>query len=138
MATPFAIHNVRFFDLAPRSAHCLAYSRSRCLLALSRADNSIEIWHLGHAHDGQKKKRKAAPVLQRVIPAQETQGSVEALVWASGVNTPTLISSDHENLDDEDYEVKTSYSKKLKKLKKLEGTLVFPVRISIFYYQHLK
>ena len=36
-----------------------------------------------------------------------------------------------DNLEDEDYEVKTSYSKKLKKLKKLEGTLVFPMRIII-------
>ena len=79
------MHNVRFFELPPRSAHCLAYSSTRNLLALSRADYSIEIWHIGQASEKQKhNKSSATPVLQRIIPAQETQGSVEALVWAGG------------------------------------------------------
>ena len=79
------VHNVRFYELPPRSAHCLAYSPTRNLLALSRADYSIEIWHIGQASEKQKyNKSIAAPVLQRIIPAQETQGSVEALVWAGG------------------------------------------------------
>ena len=84
MSTTCQVHNVRFFDLPPRSAHCLAYSRSRNLLAISRADYSIEIWHLGHGYDKQKTKSSVAPVLQRIIPAHDTQGSVEALIWAGG------------------------------------------------------
>ena len=78
------VHNVRFFELPPRSAHCLSYSRARNLLALSRADYSIEIWHFGNGNEKQKTKNTVAPVLQRVIPAHDTQGSVEALVWAGG------------------------------------------------------
>ena len=84
MSTSCQVHNVRFFDLPPRSAHCLAYSRDRNLLALSRADYSIEIWHFGNGNDKQKTKSTVVPVLQRVIPAHDTQGSVEALVWAGG------------------------------------------------------
>ena len=84
MSATCQVHNVRFFDLPPRSAHCLAYSRSRNLLALSRADYSIEIWHLGHGNDKQRNKSSVAPVLQRIIPSHDTQGSVEALVWAGG------------------------------------------------------
>ena len=90
MSIPCEVHNVRFFDLPPRSAHCLAYSRSRRQLALSRADYSIEIWHLGQGNDKQKNKNTVTPVLQRVIPAHDTQGSVEALVWAGGGSGPKL------------------------------------------------
>ena len=94
MSRRFEIHNVRFFDLAPRSAHCLAYSRSRNLLALSRSDNSIEIWNFGRQKDAGK--CKSCPILQRIIPAHETQGSVEALAWAGTAKNTynNLISPD--------------------------------------------
>ena len=40
------IHNVRFLSLTPASVSCLAYSPEAALLAVSRADNSIEIWNV--------------------------------------------------------------------------------------------
>ena len=103
MSTTCQVHNIRFFDLPPRSAHCLAYSRSRNLLALSRADYSIEIWHFGNGNDKQRTKSSTAPVLQRVIPAHDTQGSVEALVWAGGGikynhSINNQITSEHEEV----------------------------------------
>ena len=94
MSITYAVHNVRFFDLPPRSAHCLAYSRSRRLLALSRANYSIEIWYLGSGNDKQKNKYTVTPVLQRVIPSYNTQGSVEALVWAGGGAKPNCVLKD--------------------------------------------
>ena len=100
MSTSYKVHNIRFYDLPPRSAHCLAYSKSRNQLALSRADYSIEIWYLGNKNEKHKYKNNVAPVLQRVIPAHETQGSVEALVWAGGENrfkANNQISSDIED-----------------------------------------
>ena len=110
MASPCQVHNVRFYDLPPRSAHCLAYSRSRNLLALSRADNSIEVWHLGYGNDKQRNNKiSVAPVMQRIIPANETQGSVEALVWAGGGNKTNNCIDDQINTD-KDGEVGSVFS----------------------------
>ena len=70
----YKVHNVRWVGLEGRAGTCMAYSRSRKLLALSRADNSIEIWNFA--------SRNSVPVLERCIPAQATKGSVEALAFA--------------------------------------------------------
>ena len=100
MSSSYKVHNIRFYDLPPRSAHCLAYSKSRKQLALSRADYSIEIWFLGHINEKHRNKNNVTPVLQRIIPAHKTQGSVEALVWAGDDNrskSNNQISSDIED-----------------------------------------
>ena len=44
--SPRPHHNVRFLSLTPASVSCLAYSPEAALLAVSRADNSIEIWNV--------------------------------------------------------------------------------------------
>lgn len=67
---PHCVHSVRFFSVCPSSIHSLSFCKSRDLLALSRADNSIEIWNFeGH------------PLLQRWIPGN-SESSVEALTWS--------------------------------------------------------
>lgn len=67
---PYSVHSVRFFSINPSSIHTLAFCKSKSLLALSRADNSIEIWnHVGN------------PILERWIPGN-SESSVEALAWA--------------------------------------------------------
>ena len=73
----YKVHNVRWVGLEGRPGGCMAYSRSRKLLALSRADNSIEIWNFS--------SRNSVPVLERCIPTQATEGSVEALAFAGPV-----------------------------------------------------
>jgi len=66
----FRSHSVRFFGLEPRAIHCLAHSPLLDLLAVSRSDNSIELWNT-----------KAAPLLSRLIPGN-SESSVESLAWA--------------------------------------------------------
>lgn len=70
---PYQVHNVRFFDLTPRSGHCMAYCHQRKLLAVSRADMSIEIWNFSIPN---------SPILERSIPGEASEGSIEALAWA--------------------------------------------------------
>uniref|UniRef100_A0A1I8PX43 Uncharacterized protein n=1 Tax=Stomoxys calcitrans TaxID=35570 RepID=A0A1I8PX43_STOCA len=65
------IHNVRFYNLQPRSIQCMAYNTIWKKLAVSRNDGSIEIWDVRHA-----------PCLERTIP-KSPQNSVEGLAWSS-------------------------------------------------------
>ncbi|XP_075161561.1 UTP4 small subunit processome component l(3)72Dn [Haematobia irritans] len=65
------IHNVRFYNLQPRSIHCMAYNSLWKKLAVSRNDGSIEIWDVRHV-----------PCLERTIP-KTPQNSVEGLAWCS-------------------------------------------------------
>ncbi|XP_076059964.1 UTP4 small subunit processome component l(3)72Dn [Oratosquilla oratoria] len=63
------IHNVRFYDFTPKAIHCMAYNEEKKQLAVSRADNSIELWNCHHK-----------PCRERVIPGNP-ENSVEALLW---------------------------------------------------------
>ncbi|XP_012274554.1 U3 small nucleolar RNA-associated protein 4 homolog isoform X1 [Orussus abietinus] len=63
------IHNVRFYNLEPRAATCLTYERRHKKLALSRNDNSIEIWNVANA-----------PFLENTIPGHP-EGCVETVLW---------------------------------------------------------
>jgi U3 small nucleolar RNA-associated protein 4 len=77
MSGPRSVHTVRFFAPPPSSAHCLSYyctndGNQQRLLALSRANNDIEVWNM-----------TAAPFLQKWIPGN-SESSVEALAWAKG------------------------------------------------------
>lgn len=65
----FLVHNVRFFEFEAKAIHRLAYNELNCKLALSREDNSIEIWDL-----------KKCPYQEKVIPGLRHR-SVEALLW---------------------------------------------------------
>ncbi|XP_067613802.1 U3 small nucleolar RNA-associated protein 4 homolog [Eurosta solidaginis] len=64
-------HNVRFYNLTPRSIQSMAYNNLWHKLALSRDDGSIEIWDMQHAS-----------YLERVIPKSPGQ-SVEGMAWAA-------------------------------------------------------
>ncbi|EFX86991.1 hypothetical protein DAPPUDRAFT_97204 [Daphnia pulex] len=66
----FKIHSTRFYDVEPKAIHSMAYESNR--LALSRSDNSIEIWNLEHS-----------PHIEKLIPGSP-EGSIEALVWSKG------------------------------------------------------
>jgi len=68
----FRSHSVRFYGLEPRAIHCLSHSPLLDLLAVSRSDNSIELWNT-----------KAAPFLSRLIPGN-SESSIESLAWAGG------------------------------------------------------
>ncbi|XP_063976661.1 U3 small nucleolar RNA-associated protein 4 homolog [Diachasmimorpha longicaudata] len=63
------IHHVKFYNLAPRSITCLSYEKTTKKLALSRNDNSIELWNVSHT-----------PFLEQVIPG-DPRDSIEALLW---------------------------------------------------------
>ncbi|XP_037819105.1 U3 small nucleolar RNA-associated protein 4 homolog [Lucilia sericata] len=65
------IHNVRFYNLSPRSIQTMAFNKIWKKLALSRNDGSIEIWDMANA-----------PCLERTIT--KTPGnSVEGLAWCA-------------------------------------------------------
>lgn len=66
----FRIHSTRFYDVEPKAIHSMAFESNR--LALSRSDNSIEIWNMTHS-----------PHIEKLIPGS-TEGSIEALVWSKG------------------------------------------------------
>lgn len=38
------VHNVKFYKLEPKAIHCMTYDSTNRKLAVSRADNSLEIW----------------------------------------------------------------------------------------------
>nr|XP_014094570.1 U3 small nucleolar RNA-associated protein 4 homolog [Bactrocera oleae] len=63
-------HNVRFYNLTPRSIQSMAYNKIWHKLAISRNDGSIEIWDVQHAS-----------YLEKVIP-KSPGNSVEGMVWA--------------------------------------------------------
>ncbi|XP_046396147.1 U3 small nucleolar RNA-associated protein 4 homolog [Ischnura elegans] len=68
----YRIHNVRFYDLDPRAINCMAYEKKRRKLALSRADNSVEVWDVLNT-----------PNIELTIPGHP-ETSVESLVWCEG------------------------------------------------------
>ncbi|XP_003698089.1 U3 small nucleolar RNA-associated protein 4 homolog [Apis florea] len=63
------IHNIRFYNLEPRSATCLSYESKTKRLTLARSDNSIEVWNVGNA-----------PFVECTIPGH-TENSVESILW---------------------------------------------------------
>uniref|UniRef100_W8BSL2 Cirhin n=1 Tax=Ceratitis capitata TaxID=7213 RepID=W8BSL2_CERCA len=63
-------HNVRFYNLTPRSIQSIACNKLWHKLAISRSDGSIEIWDTQHAS-----------YLEKVIP-KSPGNSVEGMVWA--------------------------------------------------------
>ncbi|XP_071451575.1 U3 small nucleolar RNA-associated protein 4 homolog [Hetaerina americana] len=68
----YRIHNVRFYDLDPRAINSMAYEKKRRKLALSRADNSVEVWDVLNT-----------PHIELTIPGHP-ETSVESLVWCDG------------------------------------------------------
>ena len=63
------IHNIRFYNLEPRSVTCLSYESKTKKLALARNDNSIEVWSVGNA-----------PFVECTI-AGHAANSVESILW---------------------------------------------------------
>ena len=63
------IHNIRFYNLEPRSVTCLSYEPKTRKLALARNDNSIEVWNVGNA-----------PFVECTI-AGHPENSVENILW---------------------------------------------------------
>ncbi|OXU18958.1 hypothetical protein TSAR_000015 [Trichomalopsis sarcophagae] len=63
------IHNVRFYNLEPKSVTCFSYEPNSKKLALARSDNSIEIWNIGNA-----------PFIESSIAGQ-AENSIEAILW---------------------------------------------------------
>ncbi|KAG8229179.1 hypothetical protein J437_LFUL001051, partial [Ladona fulva] len=66
------VHNVRFYNLEPQAINCMAYDKDRRKLALSRADNSVEVWDVTFT-----------PHIESTIPGHP-EVSVESLVWCNG------------------------------------------------------
>ncbi|XP_066583138.1 U3 small nucleolar RNA-associated protein 4 homolog [Prorops nasuta] len=69
--SPCRVHNIRFYNLEPKSVTCLCYDQENKKLALSRNDNSIEIWNIANA-----------PFIECTLPAKP-ENSVEAIVWVN-------------------------------------------------------
>ncbi|XP_076637416.1 UTP4 small subunit processome component l(3)72Dn [Colletes latitarsis] len=63
------IHNIRFYNLEPRSVTCLSYESKTRKLALARNDNSIEVWNVGNA-----------PFVECII-AGHPENSIESILW---------------------------------------------------------
>lgn len=63
------IHNVRFYNLEPKSVTCLSYESKTKKLALARSDNSIEVWNVGNA-----------PFVEYTI-AGHSESSIESILW---------------------------------------------------------
>ncbi|XP_037071178.1 U3 small nucleolar RNA-associated protein 4 homolog [Pollicipes pollicipes] len=74
----FHTHTVRFFIPEPKAIHCGALNNDTKKLAISRSDNSVELWDVGCAL-----ALRGAPVLQARLPAAPG-ASVEALAWCAG------------------------------------------------------
>ncbi|KAI5645375.1 hypothetical protein NE865_02462 [Phthorimaea operculella] len=74
------VHRVRFYNPIPQPINCASFNKKLKLIAVARADASIEVWNLAKA-----------PYMVRFIPGVD-QGSVEALGWvgerllATGLN----------------------------------------------------
>ncbi|TRY62961.1 hypothetical protein TCAL_04923 [Tigriopus californicus] len=69
---PCPIHTLRFFALEPSAIHAMAWSAQIKCLAVSRADNSIELWDFA---------QPSAPCLWKWL-AGNAEASIEALSWA--------------------------------------------------------
>ncbi|XP_055374307.1 U3 small nucleolar RNA-associated protein 4 homolog [Condylostylus longicornis] len=64
-------HNVRFYNLSPRSIESISYNRLNGKIALCRGDSSIEIWDVTHV-----------PVLEKTIVSEVNNNySIEDLSW---------------------------------------------------------
>ncbi|CAL7943400.1 unnamed protein product [Xylocopa violacea] len=63
------IHNIRFYNLEPRSVTCLSYEPKTKKLALARNDNSIEVWNVGNA-----------PFVECTISGN-AENSIESILW---------------------------------------------------------
>ncbi|XP_076281680.1 UTP4 small subunit processome component l(3)72Dn [Lasioglossum baleicum] len=63
------IHNIRFYNLEPRSVTCLSYESKTRKLALARNDNSIEVWNVGNA-----------PFVEYTIAGRQ-ENSIESILW---------------------------------------------------------
>ncbi|XP_017486394.1 PREDICTED: U3 small nucleolar RNA-associated protein 4 homolog [Rhagoletis zephyria] len=63
-------HNVRFYNLSPRSIQSMAYNKLFHKLAITRNDGSIEIWDMQYS-----------AYLEKVIP-KSPGNSVEGMAWA--------------------------------------------------------
>lgn len=68
--TTTKIHDVRFYNLAPRRIECMAYEKTNKKLALSRNDGTIEIWDMQYAAFHEK-----------TISTGE-KSSIEGMTWA--------------------------------------------------------
>lgn len=69
----FRSHSLRFYSVEPQAVTCLSHSPSLPLLAVARADSSVEVWNTQHCL-----------VLQASLPpppASRGQASVESLAW---------------------------------------------------------
>ncbi|XP_077273019.1 UTP4 small subunit processome component l(3)72Dn [Temnothorax americanus] len=65
----YRIHNIRFYNLEPRSVTCLCHESKTKKLALARNNNSIEIWNVENA-----------PFVECTI-AGHAENSVESVLW---------------------------------------------------------
>ncbi|KAL7634094.1 UNVERIFIED_CONTAM: hypothetical protein RMT77_015422 [Armadillidium vulgare] len=65
----FNLHNIRFYDYHPEAIQCIAYSNELKMIALSRADGSIELWNCSFK-----------PFKQYTIIGSK-DSSVESLLW---------------------------------------------------------
>lgn len=65
----YRIHNIRFYNLEPKSVTCLCHEPKTKKLALARNDNSIEIWNVENA-----------PFVEYTI-AGHGENSVESILW---------------------------------------------------------
>lgn len=63
------IHNIRFYNLEPKSVTCLCHESKTKKLALARDNNSIEIWNVENA-----------PFVECTI-AGHAENSVESILW---------------------------------------------------------
>lgn len=69
----FRAHSLRFFSVEPHAVTCLSHSPTSPLLAVARADNSVEVWGTQHC------------LVRRYLVNPEGDGeesSVESLAWA--------------------------------------------------------
>ncbi|KAF4524642.1 hypothetical protein B566_EDAN013751 [Ephemera danica] len=69
-ATAVKLHNMRIYNPEPSAIHCMAFNASSQIIAVSRADSSVEIWGL-----------EPTPRLQRRILPPVSWASVESLCW---------------------------------------------------------
>jgi len=66
---PFKVHSIRFYVPEPKAIQCMSANESEDTLALSRSDNSLEIWSIS-----------STPFLQKCIPGLD-EGSIEGISW---------------------------------------------------------
>ncbi|KAG8034811.1 hypothetical protein G9C98_007887 [Cotesia typhae] len=74
----YKIHNVRFYNLEPRSIVCMCYDNVNEKLAVARNDNTIELWNVSYA-----------PFLESTI-VDHLEESIESMVF---INQNRLLST---------------------------------------------